>query len=130
MTNDLLPPGIGLRAPHFRAIEAARPSGLWLEVHAENFLHQGPALSRLKSLRRDYALSLHGVGLSLGSAKGIDKAHAQAFAKLARETEPFLVSDHLWWSTIDGVYLNDLLDRKSTRLNSSHVSESRMPSSA
>lgn len=101
--------GIGLRAPYFRELETARPGVGWLEVHAENFIGQGPALTRLERIRRDYELSLHGVGLSLGSAEGPDKEHLARFRALIERTEPFLVSDHLSWSVTGGVYLNDLL---------------------
>ena len=103
------PVGIGLRAPYFREFETARPAVGWLEVHAENFIGQGPALTRLERIRRDYALSLHGVGLSLGSAEGLDQDHLRRFRALIERTDPFLVSDHLSWSVTGGVYLNDLL---------------------
>jgi uncharacterized protein (UPF0276 family) len=103
------PVGIGLRAPYFRELETARPTVGWLEVHAENFIGEGPALTRLERIRRDYALSLHGVGLSLGSAEGLDKEHLRRFRALIDRTDPFLVSDHLSWSVTGGVYLNDLL---------------------
>jgi uncharacterized protein (UPF0276 family) len=101
--------GIGLRGPYFREFETARPAVGWLEVHAENFIGQGPSLTRLQSIRRNYELSLHGVGLSLGSAEGLDDEHLQRFRALIELTEPFLVSDHLSWSVTGGIYLNDLL---------------------
>ena len=98
-----------MRAPYFREFETARPAVGWLEVHAENFIGQGPGLTRLERIRRDYALSLHGVGLSLGSAEGLDEHHLRRFRSLIERTDPFLVSDHLSWSVTGGVYLNDLL---------------------
>jgi hypothetical protein len=101
--------GVGLRAPHVRDVETIRPAIGWLEIHAENYLGGGPPLARLDSLRRDYPLSLHGVGLSLGTATGLDPEHLKRFKALIARTEPFLVSDHLSWSVADGVYLNDLL---------------------
>src|SRR6185437_12177858 len=102
--------GIGLRAPHLSEILASRPALGWLEVHAENYLGGGAAPARLDAIRRDdYPLSLHGVGLSLGSAEGVDPAHLARFAALAQRVEPFLVSDHLSWSVSAGTYLNDLL---------------------
>jgi uncharacterized protein (UPF0276 family) len=101
--------GVGLRAPHIRDVEVTRPAVGWFEIHAENYLGGGPALARLDKLRRDYPLSLHGVGLSLGSASGVDPEHLQRFKTLIARTEPFLVSDHLSWSVSDGIYLNDLL---------------------
>jgi uncharacterized protein (UPF0276 family) len=69
----------------------------------------GPALSALLDLRRDYAISLHGVGVSLGSASGLNREHLKRFRALIDRTSPFLVSEHLAWSTLDGIYLNDLL---------------------
>jgi uncharacterized protein (UPF0276 family) len=107
--------GVGLRAPHLAEIAAGRPAIGWLEVHPENYMGAGaasgvgPALARLLDLRRDYPLSLHGVGLSLGSAEGIDREHLARLGALVAATEPFLVSEHLAWSVIDGTYLNDLL---------------------
>jgi uncharacterized protein (UPF0276 family) len=102
-------PGIGLRAAHADAIEATRPALGFLEVHAENYLAADPQIRQLLRLRETYALSLHGVGLSLGSADGIDAAHLQRFRDLVRSTQPAFVSEHLSWSVVDGAYLNDLL---------------------
>ena len=101
--------GIGLRAPHVDELSATRPALDFLEVHAENYMDFGPAFTRLMSIRRDFMLSLHGVGLSLGSGEGIDWAHLKRFRDLIDRTEPLLVSEHLSWSIVDGAYLNDLL---------------------
>ncbi len=101
--------GIGLRAPHMAEIMATHPAVGWLEVHAENYMGCGPAFRALSRLRDDYALGLHGVGLSLGSADGSADAHLARLGLLADRLEPFLLSEHLSWSEIDGVYLNDLL---------------------
>ena len=101
--------GIGMRAPHFGEIIATRPAIGWLEVHAENYLGGGPAAVRLDTIRREYPLSLHGVGLSLGSADGLADEHLQQLRSLIAHTEPFLVSEHLSWSITGDAYLNDLL---------------------
>jgi uncharacterized protein len=101
--------GVGLRAPHLLDVQSAGPAVGFLEVHAENYMGGGPALSALQSLRCDYPISLHGVGVSLGSAAGIDRGHLERFRALIERTSPFLVSEHLAWSVTDGVYLNDLL---------------------
>lgn len=101
--------GIGFRAPHQAEFQEARPALGWVEVHAENYMDEGPSLGHLLALRRDYGVSLHGVGLSLGSAEGLDRAHLARFARLVEQAEPFLVSDHLSWSVTGGTYLNDLL---------------------
>jgi uncharacterized protein len=101
--------GIGLRAPHVAEITAQRPALDFLEVHAENYMGGGPTLTPLLALRRDYRLSLHGVGLSLGSAEGIEVPHLLRLKRLVERVEPFLVSEHLSWSVSGGAYLNDLL---------------------
>jgi uncharacterized protein (UPF0276 family) len=101
--------GVGLRAPHHRDWLERRPGMGWLEAHAENYLGGGPARRALESLRRDYPVSLHAVGLSLGSAQGLDEAHLDRLAALVEAIEPAAVSDHLSWSVSDGLYLPDLL---------------------
>jgi uncharacterized protein len=101
--------GIGLRSPHVSEIAATRPELAFLEVHAENYMAETPALDRLLELRRDYRVSLHGVALSLGSAEELDRRHLHRFKALIERIEPMLVSEHLAWSAIDGTYLNDLL---------------------
>jgi uncharacterized protein len=101
--------GVGLRLPHMAEIAATRPQIGFLEVHAENYMAETPALDRLLDLRRDYPVSLHGVALSLGSAEALDRDHLARFSALIDQVEPVLVSEHLAWSAIGGVYLNDLL---------------------
>jgi uncharacterized protein (UPF0276 family) len=101
--------GIGLRAPHVQEVITTRPPIAWLEMHAENYLGGGPALRGLDQIRRDYPVSLHGVGLSLGSANGLDARHLKRLATLVGRVEPALVSEHLSWSITGGVYLNHLL---------------------
>lgn len=101
--------GIGLRAPHIAEIIAAPPSVGWLEVHTENYLGGGPGPRALERIRREHAVSLHGVGLSLGTAEGLDLAHLARVVDLARRVEPILVSEHLSWSIAGGAYLNHLL---------------------
>lgn len=101
--------GIGLRSPHVAEVLATRPAVGWLEVHAENYMSGGPPAYRLDAVRRDYPVSIHGVGLSLGSADGIDTAHLERLARLVERIEPCLVSEHLSWSVSGGAYLNHLL---------------------
>lgn len=101
--------GIGLRSPHVDLMRSRRPPCGFLEVHAENYLADAPALAALHDLRRDYPVSVHGVGLSLASAERPDAEHLAAVASLAREVDALFVSDHLAWSGLGGVYLNDLL---------------------
>jgi len=101
--------GIGLRAAHHEALRDRRPDIGWLEVHPENYLGGGSPVRTLDAVRRDYPVALHGVGLSLGSAGGIDLEHLDRIVRLAARVEPFLVSEHLSWSVAGGTYLNDLL---------------------
>src|SRR5689334_12756448 len=102
--------GIGRRTPHVAEIAATRPSSAgFLEIHAENYMAETPALDRLLDLRRDYPVSVHGVALSLGSADGLDRDHLARLTALVERIEPILVSEHLSWSAVGGAYLNDLL---------------------
>ena len=101
--------GIGLRAPHVGELLARRPAVPWVEVHPENYMSGGPALASLETVRREYPVSLHGVGLSLGTAGDIDARHLSRLRSLVDRVEPCLVSEHLSWSTAGGAYLNHLL---------------------
>jgi uncharacterized protein (UPF0276 family) len=113
MTNPLTEAphraGIGLRGPHLAAVVASPPAVGFLEVHPENYMGGGLALSALERLRRDRPISLHGVGLSLGGTDGVDAGHLDRLAALVERLDPLLVSEHLSWSIVEGVYLNDLL---------------------
>lgn len=101
--------GIGLRFPHHRWVLEHAPVAPWLEVHAENYMQDGTAEAELNLIRRDHALSLHAVGLSLGSTGGVSREHLRRLATLVRRYEPALISDHLSWSAVDGVHFPDLL---------------------
>jgi uncharacterized protein (UPF0276 family) len=101
--------GVGLRFPHHQAVIERRPRVAWFEVHTENYMGGGAPLRYLEAIRRDYPLSLHGVGLSLGCVDGLDAEHLDRIGQLAARIEPGLVSEHLSWSISDGDYLGDLL---------------------
>ena len=102
--------GVGLRAAHYRHFLEHRPAVGWLEVHTENYLDAGGWQRHvLERLRADYPLSLHGVGLGLGSADGFSEAHLQRVARLVAAVQPALVSEHLSWAAVAGRQLNDLL---------------------
>lgn len=101
--------GIGLRSPHLAEVTQARPATGFLEIHAENYLAGAPARQAVERLRRDYPVSLHAVGLSLGAVDGLDEFHLARVAALEACLAPALVSDHLAWSTAGGRYFNDLL---------------------
>ena len=108
--------GIGLRQPHYAALfETAPPLG-FVEVHSENFFADGgAALAVLHQVREHYPVSLHGVGLALGSAAGLDPWHLDRLARLVRRIEPVRVSDHACFAraaltpSASVVHANDLL---------------------
>lgn len=103
-------PGLGFKPDHFAAIRASRPALGFFEVHAENYMGEGGVPhAQLRSLRADYALSLHGVGLSIGGAGRLDAAHLARLKRLCDMYEPESFSEHLAWSSHGGDYLNDLL---------------------
>jgi uncharacterized protein (UPF0276 family) len=110
-TSDAIPgtAGIGLRAGHDRLIANRVHEPAWVEVHAENVMGEGASTKLLEAIRRDHAVSIHGVGLSLGSAQGIDGDHLARLKAACTRFQPSLVSEHLAWSIGEGVYLNDLL---------------------
>src|SRR6266571_5360282 len=80
-----------------------------MEAHTENYMGGGEPSRCLDAVRRDYPISLHGVGLSLGSAEGLDLAHLERIRLVAERVEPALVSEHIAWSVVGGTYLADLL---------------------
>jgi len=82
----------------------------WFEAHSENYFAAGGAQRNyLERIRANYDLSLHGVGLSIGSADPLDRAHLRQLQRLVAEFEPVLVSEHLAWSSVGGRFTNDLL---------------------
>jgi hypothetical protein len=119
--------GIGLRLPHIAEIVATRPRVGWLEVHPENFLANPHAAELLTELSRDYPISVHSVGVSVGSATGIDHAHLRRVRALIDAIDPVLVSGHLAWSTHAGEYMNDLLplpyNSEALELLAAHIAE-------
>lgn len=87
--------GIGLRQPHAQSLMAQRPALGFVEVHSENFFAEGgSAIQALLAVRAHYPVSLHGVGLSLGSASGVDEGHLSRLASLVEQVAPVRVSDH------------------------------------
>lgn len=102
--------GVGLKPEHFRDILETRPDLGFFEIHAENYMVPGGAFHHyLERIRQDYALSVHGVGLSIGGADALDEAHLDRLALLLERYAPESFSEHLAWSTHDGNYFNDLL---------------------
>jgi uncharacterized protein (UPF0276 family) len=114
--------GIGLRSPHLRHVQDTRPDVAWFEVHSENYYADGgPALATLDRIRRDYPLSLHGVGLSLGSTDALDLGHLAKLNRLIARSDPAIVSEHLCWSSFGGRHFNDLLPLPYTEEALDHV---------
>lgn len=104
--------GIGLRAVHYEHFlkPDVPASQIWLEAHAENYFQPAGVRRRiLSAIAGRYEVSLHGVALSLGSTEGLDADHLDRLADLVTEIQPVLVSEHLAWSRMDGIYYNDLL---------------------
>ena len=121
--------GIGLRHQHYRAVVESKPPVGWLEVHSENYFGGGRPLAFLQAVRADYPVSLHGVGLSLGTDGPLDRTHLARIKALIDRIEPGLVSEHVSWSVTGGVYLNDLLPlpytEESLAVISAHVRETQ-----
>ncbi len=102
--------GVGLKPEHIDVILAERPDVGFFEIHAENYMGAGgPPHRRLEAIRSLYPISLHGVGLSIGSPRPLDREHLARLADLIRRYEPGLFSEHLAWSSHDEGFLNDLL---------------------
>jgi len=102
--------GVGFKAEHFDAIMGMRPKLGFFEVHAENYMGAGgPPHRRLEAIRAVYPLSLHGVGLSIGTPGALDAAHLARLVSVAARYQPAVLSEHLAWSTHGGAFFNDLL---------------------
>ena len=102
--------GIGLRHPHHRAVRESPPAVAWWEVHSENFFAaSGVASKFLQVVAENYPLSLHGVGASLGGVDTLFERHLERLARLVERVEPAAISEHLCWSSLGELHLNDLL---------------------
>lgn len=112
MRPSTLPPGVGVgfKSLHAEALLGERQPLSFVEVHAENYMGAGGRPhAQLRSLRERYELSIHGVGLSIGSPGALDRQHLARVRELVRRYEPASFSEHLAWSTHDDTFLNDLL---------------------
>jgi uncharacterized protein (UPF0276 family) len=129
--TDLGKTGIGLREAHTKELIATRPPVGFLEGHAENYFRIGGIpFEQLMKCRENYPVSLHGVGLSLGSADGLSEGHLEKLAALVAAVDPVLVSEHVSWSSADGKSVPDLLPLPMTNealgiicANVSHVQD-------
>lgn len=116
--------GVGLRTPHYREFLSSAVNIDWLEVHSENYFGEGGFdLFVLDQLAQRYPISLHGVGLGLGSVHGAQETHLKKLKNLVNRVQPALVSEHLCWGSIAGRHLNDLLPLTLSEQALSLVSE-------
>ena len=128
-----IPPraGIGLRAEHFEDILEHQPDIGWVEAHSENYFGLGTAnltssggskpFEYLERVRNLYPVSLHGVGLSVGSTDPLNQQHLKNLKHLIDRIEPGLVSEHLSWGSVNDQYFNDLLPMPYTEESLDHM---------
>jgi uncharacterized protein (UPF0276 family) len=115
--------GVGLRHAHYGDFLNGAPAVDWIEVHSENYFGDGGYdLHVLDTVRRDLPVSLHGVGLGLGSAMPLDPIHLGKLRRLVERSEPAVVSEHLCWGAVSNGYLNDLLPMPLTDASLTHLS--------
>lgn len=109
-------PGVGYKAQHFAQIMADPGTVCWLEIHAENYMGDGGRpLAQLRALADRFAISVHGVGLSIGGETRLDPDHLARLKHLVGWLNPASFSEHLAWSTHDSHFLNDLLPLPYTK---------------
>jgi uncharacterized protein (UPF0276 family) len=121
-------PGVGYKPQHFSDLQSDPGPVEWIEIHAENYMGDGGRpLAQLRALTERFALSVHGVGLSIGGETPLDADHLKRLKKLCDWAQPASFSEHLAWSTHGAEFLNDLLplpytDATLTRV-ASHISQ-------
>jgi uncharacterized protein (UPF0276 family) len=116
--------GVGYKPQHFAAIMEAPGALGFFEIHAENYMGAGGRPhAELSALRRDHALSIHGVGLSIGGSAPLDRAHLSRLRALCDRYQPESFSEHLAWATHQGIYYNDLLPLPLNEATLGHVTE-------
>lgn len=102
--------GVGLRSCHYAHITTEKPNIPWFEVISDNYLCDGgPSLANLEAIRASYPVTLHGVGMSLGSTDPLNKDYLRRLKSLIHKVDPLLVSDHLCWTSFHGQYFHELL---------------------
>ncbi len=115
--------GVGLRPPHYADILSRWPALPWFEALSDNYLGGGLPLHHLSLIRERYPITLHGVGLSLGSVDPLNQAYLQRLKALVDRVEPSVVSDHLAWVSQGGRYFHDLAPLPYTEEALVHVAE-------
>lgn len=116
--------GLGLRSPHYQTIIETLPQISWFEALTDNYL--GPKaipLAQLQTIRQHYPLTLHGVGLSLGSCDPLEQQYLEQLKQLIKLTEPCWVSEHLSWCSIGQQRVPDLLPLPYTQAVVTHVAD-------
>jgi uncharacterized protein (UPF0276 family) len=117
-------PGVGFKARHFEGLRADPGPVRWIEIHAENYMGAGGRpLAQLRDLAGRMPVSVHGVGLSIGGARPLDRAHLDRLAHLLDWLRPTSFSEHLAWSTHDAGFLNDLLPLPYTQATLTRVAD-------
>ena len=103
-------PGVGYKSKHFSSLSENPEPVEWLEVHAENYMGDGGRpIAQLRELSTRFPISVHGVGLSIGTEQPLDTDHLARLKHLIDWVKPASFSEHLAWSTHDNHFLNDLL---------------------
>jgi uncharacterized protein (UPF0276 family) len=115
--------GIGLRSCHYDYILNNLPKIPWFEALTDNYLSGGPPLRYLNAIREHYPLTLHGVGMSLGSSDPLNMEYLKKLKNLAEQIEPVYISDHLCWTSVNNHYLHDLMPLPYTEEVIQHLAE-------
>jgi uncharacterized protein (UPF0276 family) len=113
--------GAGLRSPHYAEILQNRPAVRWFEALTENYFGGGLPVHHLEQVRSHYPVTLHGVGMSLGSTDPLDFDYLAKVKALAQRIEPAWISDHLAWLSINGQFVHDLLPLPYTQEALLHI---------
>jgi hypothetical protein len=123
-TNPIKGAGLGLRSSHYQEIFDTKPDVPWFELLSDNYMADGGLpIQRAEKIRQDYPVTLHGVGMSLGSADPLNMNYLQRLKNLADRLQPAYVSDHIAWVSIDGQYTHDLLPLPYTQQTQQHLIE-------
>jgi uncharacterized protein (UPF0276 family) len=114
--------GLGLRSSHYMEIFETKPDVPWFELLSDNYMAEGGLpIQRAERIRQDYPITLHGVGMSLGSADPLNMIYLQQLKNLADRIQPTYVSDHIAWVSVDGQYTHDLLPLPYTQQTQQHL---------
>jgi hypothetical protein len=116
--------GLGLRSSHYQEILESKPEVPWFELLSDNYMAEGGLpIQRALAIRQDYPITLHGVGMSLGSADPLNFDYLKRLSRLIELLAPTLVSDHIAWVSVDGRYTHDLLPLPYNQDMLRHISD-------